>query len=138
MNEVTAKSQPRAGAWAAVGLLVTLAGVPALMLTMSQPFLRATGLATFVLMGAGVVLAGIAARRDARLWVRAVAGVCASLFALWCLAFFVLFRVPADTGAGTLTTAPDFTLPDQQGAPVRLADALRAGPVLLVFYRGHW
>ena len=34
--------------------------------------------------------------------------------------------------------APDFTLPNQAGAPVSLA-ALRArGPVVLSFYRGRW
>ena len=31
-------------------------------------------------------------------------------------------------------TAPDFTLPDQDGRPVHLADLLARGPVLLYFY----
>lgn len=35
-------------------------------------------------------------------------------------------------------TAPDFTLPDATGRPVRLAELLQAGPVVLVFYRGNW
>jgi peroxiredoxin len=34
------------------------------------------------------------------------------------------------------STAPDFTLVDQHGAEMHLADALRAGPVVLVFLRG--
>lgn len=34
--------------------------------------------------------------------------------------------------------APDFALPDQHGAGVRLADRLALGPVVLVFYRGGW
>jgi len=34
--------------------------------------------------------------------------------------------------------APDFTLKDQQGNSVKLKDVLRNGPVVLVFYRGHW
>lgn len=34
--------------------------------------------------------------------------------------------------------APDFTLPDEHGRPVRLADQLGHGPVLLLFYRGDW
>lgn len=34
--------------------------------------------------------------------------------------------------------APDFTLPDQDGRPVRLATLLRQGPVVLNFYRGGW
>jgi len=34
--------------------------------------------------------------------------------------------------------APDFTLPDQHGRPVRLADRLALGPVVVVFTRGGW
>ena len=34
--------------------------------------------------------------------------------------------------------APDFALKDQQGNSVKLKDVLRNGPVVLVFYRGHW
>lgn len=35
-------------------------------------------------------------------------------------------------------TAPPFTLPDQNGATVRLADRLQHGPVVLLFVRGGW
>lgn len=34
--------------------------------------------------------------------------------------------------------APDATLPDGAGRPVRLSDAWRQGPLVLVFYRGGW
>lgn len=34
--------------------------------------------------------------------------------------------------------APDATLPDGFGQPVRLSDAWRKGPLVLVFYRGGW
>lgn len=34
--------------------------------------------------------------------------------------------------------APDFTLPDPQGAPVTLSTLLAQGPVVLTFYRGGW
>ena len=34
--------------------------------------------------------------------------------------------------------APPFSLSSHQGQTVRLADALSAGHVVLVFYRGHW
>ncbi len=34
--------------------------------------------------------------------------------------------------------APDFTLPDAHGKPVRLYDMLAEGPVVLTFYRGAW
>lgn len=34
--------------------------------------------------------------------------------------------------------APDLTLPDATGNPVRLADLWRQGPLVLIFYRGGW
>ena len=34
--------------------------------------------------------------------------------------------------------APPFTLPDQYGVPVRLADRLQHGPIVLLFMRGGW
>ena len=34
--------------------------------------------------------------------------------------------------------APDFTLPNATGEPVRLAARLARGPVVLSFYRGEW
>jgi hypothetical protein len=34
--------------------------------------------------------------------------------------------------------APDFTLPNASGQPVRLADLIARGPVVLSFYRGRW
>jgi peroxiredoxin/ketosteroid isomerase-like protein len=35
-------------------------------------------------------------------------------------------------------TAPDFTLPDQDGQPVSLRSLLANGPLVLTFYRGQW
>jgi len=35
-------------------------------------------------------------------------------------------------------TAPDWTLPNANGTPFSLAEALKAGPVVLTFYRGGW
>lgn len=37
-------------------------------------------------------------------------------------------------GLGSGDQAPDFTLPDQSGKPVRLADCLGKGPVVVYFY----
>jgi peroxiredoxin len=33
---------------------------------------------------------------------------------------------------------PDFTLPDHEGRPLSIAEATRARPQVLVFYRGDW
>jgi peroxiredoxin len=35
-------------------------------------------------------------------------------------------------------SAPDVTLPDASGSPVRLADLWQRGPLVIVFYRGGW
>jgi peroxiredoxin len=32
----------------------------------------------------------------------------------------------------------DFELPDQDGKPWRLGEALGRGPLLLIFFRGDW
>ena len=34
--------------------------------------------------------------------------------------------------------APDFSLASAGGAEFRLVDAISKGPVVIVFYRGHW
>lgn len=34
--------------------------------------------------------------------------------------------------------APSFTLPNARGKPVSSEDLLKKGPLVVVFYRGHW
>jgi peroxiredoxin len=34
--------------------------------------------------------------------------------------------------------APDFALPDSTGTARRLSDLVAVGPLVLLFYRGHW
>jgi peroxiredoxin len=38
----------------------------------------------------------------------------------------------------TGTVAPDFELPDSTGALRRLSELAASGPLVLLFYRGHW
>jgi len=51
-------------------------------------------------------------------------------------------QLPAAAGAPKVgEKAPDFTLPDSQGKPVRLSSLLEqpgGGWVVLIFYRGYW
>lgn len=42
------------------------------------------------------------------------------------------------TPIGVGDVAPDFTLEDQNGHKIALADARGQNPVVLVFYRGYW
>lgn len=43
---------------------------------------------------------------------------------------------PDALGIGALV--PDFTVPRAGGGSIVLSDALAQGPVVLIFYRGHW
>ena len=71
-----------------------------------------------------------------------------SIFALLSLLIFSLFayelfyvvrQLPASTSAPRVgEKAPEFTLPDQNGKQVALADLLAGKAALLIFYRGHW
>jgi peroxiredoxin len=46
--------------------------------------------------------------------------------------------VTSPTTTADSAQAPGFSLADQNGHAVALAEALARGPVVLVFYRGYW
>ena len=53
--------------------------------------------------------------------------------------FYVLKQVPASAQAPRIgEKAPEFSLPDQDGKQVALADLLSPSGALLIFYRGYW
>ncbi len=53
--------------------------------------------------------------------------------------FYVVRQLPASAAAPHVgQKAPNFTLPDQNGRPVALADLISGNGVLLIFYRGYW
>lgn len=53
--------------------------------------------------------------------------------------FYVLKQVPLSAQAPRIgAKAPEFTLPDQSGKQVALADLLSPNGVILIFYRGYW
>jgi AhpC/TSA family len=53
--------------------------------------------------------------------------------------FYVLKQVPLSAQAPRVgEKAPEFTLPDQNGKQIALADLLSPNGAVLIFYRGHW
>jgi hypothetical protein len=122
---------------ALLGLFLCLSGPIAWAQFMDRPWLRSSGAPAWILMAAGVLYGLVAARADRRWFVRALAALDALLLALFAWAFFGLFALPV-TPAEDLQRAPDFTLPDVGGRPVTLSERLGGGPILLVFWRGHW
>ncbi len=54
-------------------------------------------------------------------------------------AFYLVRQLPASTSAPRVgEKAPEFTLPDQNGKPIALADLISPNGAILIFYRGHW
>lgn len=103
--------------------------------SMDVAALRASGLTVWLMLAAALCLSFSAAWRDRRAWVLGVAVFELGVLALFLWAFFVAARLPEGEPP---PRAPGFTLLDQEGRPVTLAGELAQGPVLLVFYRGHW
>jgi hypothetical protein len=103
--------------------------------SIDDPLLRSSGLTAWMMLASALFLSLSAAWHDRRRWVRGVAVLELGAAAFALLAFFVLARLPE---AHVPERAPDFTLPDQDGRPVTLSAELAKGPVLLVFFRGHW
>lgn len=116
----------------AVGTVATFV-VFVQMLMPLAPVLYLSGL------GLAVVLAAVAVARS-RGWLTVSALVVSVvLLGLAGVFNFVVMRVPTTASAFVVgQPAPDFTLPDAGGQPVRLADYRGRHPVVLVFYRGYW
>lgn len=119
------------------------------------PVTRDVPWASWLLFAFGLALLGVGlvrAFRSPERYRGRVAGPIFGVLSLALLGFFLFFtlvasrQLPASASAPKPgQTAPDFTLPDSQGRPVRLAELL--GPadgrapgswVLLIFYRGYW
>lgn len=77
------------------------------------------------------------ARRVLRVVALVVLGL---VLVLGSLVLYGVYR-PIARRAGTTVAsaqAPDFSLPDQNGATVTLASLTARGPAVVVFYRGFW
>ena len=139
-------SQSTRAAWlAAAGLALTVAGVVGYFVVVLRfggwfPRVRNDALPSWVLLALGLGIAGLAVQR-ATPGRRTAAAIAAGVNVLVAGAFVAMLTfglaLPAAAGPRVGRPAPGFALADQTGKTVRLED-FRGGPLLLVFYRGHW
>ena len=134
----------RPGRLAAAGLALGIAGVAGYFFVVFHlpwlPGVRNHAIPNWLLVVAGLLLSVTATarattgRRRRPAVLLGLNVVVASAFAVM---LYGIATVPRATGPTLGVAAPDFTLADQTGKPVHLAD-FRGSPLLLVFYRGHW
>lgn len=138
-----------------VGFLCALAGLVTYPFFVQFRVTRDVPWANFLLLGLGIVLLLVGLFRAfgrpqvyrGKIFgsIFTLLGLCAAGFFSY-IVFFVLKDLPASTSAPHIgQRAPEFTLPDQDGHPVALADLLTTGrasgepgAALLIFYRGFW
>lgn len=123
---------------AVVGLVLAVVSPMFWAMTLGDTLLRRTGLAMWVAMAVGLVLAVAAARRDPRKRTRLVAVVTGCWVAFSVVGYQVFTRLPESAVFDDTQRIAAFTLPDQQGQPRSLNELAGDGAALLVFYRGHW
>jgi hypothetical protein len=130
--------RPRVWPHALAAMLITLLGAGSYMLFIDNAWARETGIPSLAMMLVGLTYAIWTVAKRVDVWSVAALIVGGALTLLLAVSFYAI-RLPA---AGNIpaagAAAPPFTLSDHSGKPVALADAQARGPVLLVFYRGHW
>jgi peptidoglycan/LPS O-acetylase OafA/YrhL len=132
-----------------VGLVVAVAGMFSYEFFAQFPATRDFPWANILLFAIGgilLVLGLVRAFGNPRVYRGKIVGPIFTILSLLVFSFFayavfyVVRQLPASTGAPRVgQKAPHFTLPDQNGKSVALADLLSNNSgALLIFYRGHW
>jgi hypothetical protein len=131
-----------------IGFLFILTGFLSYTFFVQFPLTRDFPWANFLLLGIGGVLLAIGVERafaKAKAYRGKIFGPILALLGLFVIAFFsyIVFyelkQLPPSTGAPRVgQKAPEFTLPDQNGKPIALADLISSDGAVLIFYRGFW
>jgi hypothetical protein len=131
-----------------LGFVFVLGGASSYGYLMQFPITRDFPWLNFLLIGIGLALLAVGLFRafgNPRLYRGKVAGSILAVISVCLVAFFsyvifyVLHQVPSSAQAPRIgEKAPGFTLPDQNGRPIALANLVSQNGVVLIFYRGHW
>jgi hypothetical protein len=131
-----------------VGFVVAVGGLFSYEFFVQFPITRDFPWATLLLFGTGAVLLLVGLFRAfgrSQLYRGKVFGSIFTAISMLLFAFFsyeifyVLKQVPLSAQAPRVgEKAPEFSLPDQNGKQVALADLLSPNGAVLIFYRGHW
>jgi hypothetical protein len=131
-----------------VGFVVAVGGLFSYEYFALFPITRDFPWASLLIFGIGAVLILVGLFRAfgrpqlyrGKIFGSILAVVALLLFAFFCYeTFYVLKQVPLSAQAPRIgVKAPEFTLSDQNGKQVALADLLSPNGAILIFYRGYW
>lgn len=130
---------PRRLAWCVLlAWLLIVLSIASYFILLDVPWVRATAAQVWIALAIAVALAVYCWPRDRRKRTRIGSGgiVAFAAFAVW--AFFVAARLPHSTAPSIGQIAPTAEFVDVDGKPFLIPAAAESGPILLVFYRGHW
>jgi hypothetical protein len=148
-SAVTIKAMKRNWNWPIwLGFILALAGVFTYPFFVQYPITRDFPWANLVLFGTGALLLVFGLFRAfgkpqvyrGKIFGSIFAFISLCLFGFFAYEIFYMVRqVPLSAQAPRVgERAPEFTLPDQNGKGISLADLLSSNGAVLIFYRGHW
>ena len=131
-----------------IGFVVAVGGLFSYEFFAQFPVIRDFPWATLVLFGVGAALLIVGLFRAfgrpqlyrGKIFGSTFVVISFCLFAFFAYEiFYVLRQVPLSAQAPHVgQKAPDFTLPDQNGKNVALAELFSPNGAVVIFYRGHW